>query len=146
MAVSFQEAPGSPPRGLHPCMSPHCYSRFNRQTLCKWIWQKGDLLHIFSRGAGVSSAVGWSGSASQGFGAHTATSVSQQSTSQVIPQVTPFHPSPSYFIGSLPLTHVQFSRVTERFTCALCGPPTRSPLTHSQQPPAPPQGITKEDL
>lgn len=62
MAVSFQEAPRKPAMGT-PSLNvpPRCCSRFNRQTLCKWIWQKGDLLHIFSSGSDLSSAVGWSG-------------------------------------------------------------------------------------
>ena len=112
VAVSFQEAPrkpvvGTPSLRVPPC----CSSRFNRQTLCNWIWQKGDLFHIFSSRAGVSSTVGWSGPfpvACRGPHRHL-----RLPTEEVILQVTPFHAHPP-ISSAPPFTRVHFSRITEQ--------------------------------
>lgn len=114
MAVSFQEAPGSLPWGLHPCMSLPtatagltdrlCVSGSGRKEICFTSFP--EVLACLPLWAGLGRFL-------LPAGAHTATSVSQQSTSQVILQVTPFHPHPP-ISSAPPLTHVQFSRVTER--------------------------------
>lgn len=134
-------AVGTP--SLH--VPPHCYSRFNRQTLCKWIWQKGDLLHIFSRGAGVSSAVGWSGPFPvAGRGPHRHLCLPTEHLTGY-PAGNTLSPSPSYFIGSSAHACPVLQSHRAVFTCAPCGPPhSRSPLLHTRSPLLPHKELQKK--
>lgn len=135
VAVSFQEAPRKPAVGTPSLrVPPCCSSRFNRQTLCNWIWQKGDLFHIFSSRAGVSSTVGWSGPfpvACRGPHRHLRLPTEHLT---VYPAGNTLSRSSSYFIGSSVHTCPFLQNHRAVFTCAPCRPlHARSPLLRNRE-------------
>ena len=106
--------PGSLRCGLHPCTSLSAAAAGLTDRLC--VTGSGRKEICFTSFPAVLACLPlWAGLGRflLPAGAHTATSVSQQSTLQVILQVTPFHPH-SPISSAPPFTRVHFSRITEQ--------------------------------
>ena len=118
--------PGSLRWGLHPCASLPaaaagltdrlCVTGSGRKEICFTSFP--EVLACLPLWAGLGRFL-------LPAGAHTATSVYRQSTSQFILQVTPFHAHPP-ISSAPPFTRVHFSRITEQ--CLLVPHVVRSML------------------
>lgn len=124
----------------------HCYSRFNRQTLCKWIWQKGrSASHLFQRCWRVfRCGLVWAVSCCRQGPTPPPCLPTEHLTGY--PAVTPFHPHPPISSSSAHACPVLQSHRAV-FTCALCGPPPlAAPCSTLAAPLLPHKELQKKDL